>query len=430
MTSVINHSKQFVGTLWLNRLFCQQGLRLTDGRAIEIISPGAPSDLQGLYPEFSFAAIRFPDSDVTLHGGIKIDSHSSHWRQQKTLTHPAFDSVILHVVLEQDLELFTNDHLIPTLILKPDQRIETLYQDLRRGGLCVDAFTGMDSLHQRQILTRIMSDRLARKADEVRAIYHSVGDNWLEASYIAFVRSFGYREKKDSFESLARTTPYRLIRMQGNDRISIEALLLGQAGYLDVANADPYTVELQKRYAVQRRAQIMPTPIASFRGSTVRPQSMAPQLIVRIAAILAREESLMRRVLEAENYNEIFSIFDLAIDRYWQQNYAPSMPATVNSYGISSEKIDLLIINFVIPLMVDYARSTGNDTLHERALELYESIKPENNTFTRHWTRGGFACENAFFSQALIQLSTAYCSNGSCGACPLGAHQLRECFFS
>ncbi len=56
----------------------------------------------------------------------------------------------------------------------------------------------------------------------------------------------------------------------------------------------------------------------------------------------------------------------------------------------------------------------------ERAVEILEQIAPEKNTYTVPWSERGIRPDNAFFSQALIQLSKEYCEKKRCATCNIG----------
>lgn len=426
MITHTDRERRFLQTLWQNRLFECSDLVLADGTPFEIVNCGIRSEKGDNLPDFSFAAIRYTQSNVTMHGSIKIDTHSSHWREQGTVNAPEFSSVILHLVLYQDIAITQAERNIPTLVLHIPDVVARCHDELRRGATCAGYIGKLDAVHSNHILTRIMSDRLARKSDEVLAIYDSTGGDWHETAYICFVRAFGYREKKQAFETLARTVPLWVLRLHSTSLSELEALLLGQAGYLEVPNPDDYTRRLQYEYAeLRKRHELHPRHI-SWRGIAVRPGSLPVQSLVRIAAILKEEDAFLDRILAADSRDELLSIFDVMLSEYWHTHFAPSRLAAMNAHGMTRQKNELLIINFIIPFLTAYGMVTRNDELRDRAIDLYESLPAEVNRYTRQWEAGGYMAPNAFFSQALIQLSSEYCADGLCGSCPLGVHYIRE----
>ena len=433
MSAGADKYRDFLILLWQNGLLEDRELRLADGARIEIVRPGTFSArLPGeVVPDFTHAAIRYPDLDLTLYGSIRVDASSSDWRTEGTVSHSSFDSVILHVVADNDHVIVRNERPVVTLVIGVPGHLDRFYKELtagRRTKGCVEFITGIDPLYRHQILSRVMSDRMNRKSGEILEVLDSTGGDWQETIYIAFMKAFGYKERKKSFERLARSTPYRHLRLHTGNSRSIEAMLLGQAGYLDVQSPDDYTKELQDEFvALRRRYNLLPFPMR-WRVESMRPQYMPAQSLARIAVILAREDSFLERILHAKDMYELISIFDIILPEYWQHHYIPSHTSTAGtiSYGTTLRQIDLLMINFVIPFRIAYGIHTSNEELREKALDLYESIKPEENSIIRHWASSGLLVDNAFVSQAFIQLTTEYCDKGSCALCPLGAEQFRR----
>lgn len=73
-----------------------------------------------------------------------------------------------------------------------------------------------------------------------------------------------------------------------------------------------------------------------------------------------------------------------------------------------------------------YGRVTENERIRERAMDLLESIAAEDNRYMRRWAAYGAEPQSAFESQALLQLSTAYCDPKRCEECPAGRRILRS----
>lgn len=429
MINSAERDRLFLRTIWQNRLFEGCALRLTDGTEFEIVSSGIRNDDGVRLPDFAFAAIRFKDSNVTLYGNIKIDVQSSHWREQGSVNAPEFSSVILHVVLAQDVIITQNNREIPTLIMEIPPIVASRYDDLRCGRVCRGYLSSMEEIYRHHILTRVMSDRLKRKSDEILAIFESVHRDWHETAYICFMRAFGFREQKAGFETLARSLPLRFIRLHSDSLPDLEALILGQAGLLDVDSADNYTRRLQDQYTeLSRRHDLRPRQI-SWRGGVVRPCSLPVFSLIRAAVILKDEERFLHRVLSAGCCDDMVAIFDVTLSEYWQNHSGPSRVSSKNSTMMTDLQKRNQIINFVIPFLTAYGIVTADEEMRDKAVGLYEQLPAEDNQHTRHWSNnGGYCAPNAFFSQALIQLRTAYCGDGLCGDCPLGVHQLREVY--
>ncbi|MDE5944943.1 MAG: DUF2851 family protein [Rikenella sp.] len=364
-------------------------------------------------PDFVHAAVRY--GDTALYGAVRVDSRSSDWRDSGRMTDPAFDNVMFHVVGDRDRVLVRAGHEVRTLVLRPEAAIEQHYAQLLReaknGGSnsCVAFFGELESVEQGQILSRLVADRLRRKVAETKAIHRSVGRDWNETAYICYLRSLGMGDRKRSYEALARSVPLRCFVRCAGDAQQAEALLLGQSGYLTVASADdPAIRQLQDIYLTLKKEYDLRRPVVSWSGMGVRPTSLPPSMLQQAAALLVRTPLPAERVREAAQGGMT------ALRRLF---------GGTGETGVSPEKTDLRIINFVIPLLTAMGRETNDAELQEQALTLYEEVAPEKNRYTRLWATA-LDLRSASDSQAVIQLCTEYCAKERCADCPIGILQM------
>lgn len=85
-----------------------------------------------------------------------------------------------------------------------------------------------------------------------------------------------------------------------------------------------------------------------------------------------------------------------------------------------------MLINLVAPLYYAYGSLTGDYLMTDKAIELLESLKPENNAIVAQFVHAGLRCDDALTSQALIQLRKAYCEPRKCIYCRIGHRLLAE----
>lgn len=100
---------------------------------------------------------------------------------------------------------------------------------------------------------------------------------------------------------------------------------------------------------------------------------------------------------------------------------SPARPKT-----LSDASIDLLIINTVVPFLYAYGKHKGEERLIERASNLLEQLKPENNYIFRLWKECGLSAAHAGDSQALIQLKKNYCDPKKCLFCRIGYEYFKK----
>ena len=93
---------------------------------------------------------------------------------------------------------------------------------------------------------------------------------------------------------------------------------------------------------------------------------------------------------------------------------------------MSPASLRLLVINTAIPMLFAYGRHLTNENLCERAVDMQEQLKAEDNHIVRMWKECGLPVENAAQSQALIQLKRRYCERKDCLRCRIGYEYLRK----
>ena len=103
-------------------------------------------------------------------------------------------------------------------------------------------------------------------------------------------------------------------------------------------------------------------------------------------------------------------------------------------YNIKGAKLDLLIINTVVPTVFAYGRYHAKEEYEDRAFDLLEAVKAEDNNIVRMWQECGLDVHSAGDSQALIQLKKEYCDKKNCLRCRFGyeflSGEYRNAFFS
>ncbi len=123
--------ESFLHFLWRWRRFHLHALCTTQGQPLEILHPGEWNTHAG--PDFFNARIRL--GDTLWAGNVEIHLRSSDWMLHGHQRDPAYDNVVLHVVLEEDLPaMHTSGERIPCLELKEriPANILEIYQRLEQ----------------------------------------------------------------------------------------------------------------------------------------------------------------------------------------------------------------------------------------------------------------------------------------------------------
>lgn len=81
---------------------------------------------------------------------------------------------------------------------------------------------------------------------------------------------------------------------------------------------------------------------------------------------------------------------------------------------------DTLVINAVVPVLFAYGIYANDNTIKEKALNWLEEIRAEKNNLISPFTALSIKANNAFDSQALLQLKKEYCDAKRCLECAVG----------
>ncbi|OQB96172.1 MAG: hypothetical protein BWX86_00904 [Verrucomicrobia bacterium ADurb.Bin122] len=105
--------------IWRRGEFQQTAIRTTEGKALDVLHPGRWNRLGG--PDFRSARLRL--DGVELVGDVELHLHAEDWAAHGHEGDPAYDAVVLHVVLfPPKSATVTRRHdgrAIPVLVLLP-----------------------------------------------------------------------------------------------------------------------------------------------------------------------------------------------------------------------------------------------------------------------------------------------------------------------
>lgn len=410
--------------MWRMGMFDQRELRLADGRRVQILSYGTPNKSDGDLPEFFGAGIRFLDEDLELHGSIKVDINSVDWYFQKTVASAQFDNVILHVVTNHDAAVMHNNRIVPTLILPILDEIADYRKEL--AFYCKEKFSDVDSVYSENFVSRLFMDRIERKSNEVLSLYEEFSHDWDKVGFIVLTRAFGYGDSKIALEKLSKSVSLYALYANCTDLLSVEALLFGACGYLDGGKSDDtYKFDLQQRHAKLCQQYKLPRSSFNWHPSHVRPVSMPHYLIARVAAVFYNNAGLISKLIKERNLSKLQDFFRVDLSPYWLTH---SNLGVVSGSGVgkmTKDKIDLLLINGVVPLLYAYGSVNDDSCLQEWSLDILGQTQ-ERNSKVRQWEDAGYVVKNGYYSQALIQMNDVYCRHSGCASCPFGSYLLHK----
>src|SRR5688500_3537159 len=111
---------------------------------------------------------------------------------------------------------------------------------------------------------------------------------------------------------------------QSDSLLQVEALLFGQAGFLEASGEDEYFLLLRREYALlSKKYNLEPGRLnkAQWRFLRLRPANFPTLRISQLAALLTRQKNIFSRIIEATSYNELLSLFTVTQSGYWRHHY-------------------------------------------------------------------------------------------------------------
>jgi hypothetical protein len=417
--------EDFLHYVWKFRLFERNDLQTTNGEELEIFSAGVHNFDSG--PDFQNARIRI--GDTVWAGNVEVHLSSSDWQKHGHTTDDAYNNVILHVVYRDDKPLIlpTGRH-VPTLVLEnriPDD-LHGRYHNLIFGNQaiipCEATIASVDSLTLHNWLTRVLIERLEKRSTAViTALNHNRGD-WEETFYQFLAANFGFKTNALPFELLAKSLPQNILAKHKNNPMQIEALLFGQAGFLNDAVEDEYPRKLKKEYEfLQKKYKLLPIENHLWKFMRMRPQNFPTVRLAQFAALVVNSNHLFSKVLEIKDVKGLRNLFtDIKVNPYWENHYRFDAGSTPSAKNLGQASVDVLLLNTLVLFLFSYGKHNQIQHFINRSLQLLEYLPNENNNIVADFNNLGVKIKTAFESQALLELKNNYCNYKKCLQCGVG----------
>jgi hypothetical protein len=421
-------NEEFLHYLWKNKLIFSE-VYTTSGGHLVILNTGQHNTDSG--PDFFNGRIKL--GETTWAGNIEIHINSSDWYIHHHQDDRAYDSIILHVVFNDDKPIKrTNGEAVPTLELKNnfDTSIYLRYRSFLESDRwipCEHQIGRVGHFQQYAWLDNLMIERLDQKAGLIEQELKKTNNDLQEVFYRKLARNFGFRTNADTFESLASSLPLKILSKHKSNLLQIESLLYGQAGMLKRNYKDDYPNELKTEYLfLAGKYNLKAINNRSWKFMRMRPSNFPTIRISQFSQIIYKSSGLLNQILEAKKLTDVVNLFQTETSPYWEDHFRfdKKSPKKPKCLGLSS--IHLLLINTIIPFLFVYGKVKHDDRLQQKAVDWLELIKAEQNSITRKFSAIGLKPKNAMHSQALLQLKMNYCDYKRCLECRIGHELLRN----
>ncbi|MGI6572421.1 MAG: DUF2851 family protein [Fermentimonas sp.] len=462
--------------LWKYKLYPTPSLVTTDGRQVEVIDPGMQNRDAG--PDFFNAKVKI--GGQLWAGNVEIHGSSSDWMQHGHHRDKLYNSVILHLAEKVNREIVNEaGWTVPQcrLVVPPSLRENAdflIHSDRKLP--CQSLLCLLPEKLIETYLPRLAIERLGRKTGDVFKLLEHFKNSWDEVFYVMLSRNFGFGVNADAFYRLALSLPFNYLLKHQENIMQLEALLFGQAGFLDdpttltvqdspaaqaVSNnlgdlidpnvpanpnglnspntqtvpndsvglntpdtsgeRDDYYLKLREEYRfLKAKYSLKSLEGAPFKRLRVRPRSFPELRIAQMASLLHSSGRLFSVILKEETYDGMLAHFQTGPSGYWKSHFAFGKASKETPKRMGKGSIEGIVINTVAPILFAYGTSLSDETYRERAICFLKSTKPEKNATVKAFEKGGVIPRNGADTQALIQLAREYCDKRKCFYCQIG----------
>jgi hypothetical protein len=422
MHTYVNIPEVFFHYIWRHKLLKNE-LRTGEGEKIEILYNGIHNNDSG--PDFLCARIRI--GKTVWAGNVEIHVRASDWYRHKHHKDAAYNSVILHVVGEDDMPVRdSSGRKLPSLCLSDayDKNLLHRYRDISQNMLwvpCQELIKGVDKIHITGRINAEAIQRLYNKSDAIRQELALLQNDWEECCYRFISRQFGAKVNVPAFEMLSKTLTVRILMKERGELVRTEALLFGQSGLLKMRIRGRYPHELKKEHAfLAAKHNLSPMPGYLWKFMRMRPAAFPTIRIAYLAALYSQHQSLFQEIIERDSLERISSLFKVCASTYWDDHFVFDRRSRKQTKTLGIHSIRILLINAIIPLIHLYGQEMNKPGLCDRAVAFLEGLPPENNAIVRRWSTLGIKPLNSLESQGLIQLKHQMCDRRMCLECSIG----------
>ena len=420
-------TEDFLHYLWRFQIW-NAPLQTSKGDSVEVLKPGFHNTDGG--PDFLDARIRI--GDTLWAGHVEIHIKSSDWYAHHHEKDPAYNSVILHIVYDNDVSAKRSiGTTIPTCSIREkfSKNVFETFSNWRenRGFVpCEKHLQNLSESKRVMLLERLNIERLEEKVNEILIDLAYNLNSWEETFYQHLLRSFGLKINAESFHQIAKRTSLKFLQKHADNRFQIEAMLFGQAQLLNSTFNDSYPKALQEEYAfLQQKFKLIPISEGLVNFLRLRPCSFPTLRLAFFASLIQRKSQIFQDILHIQNVYDGLKLLQVDVSDYWKTHYIFDKLSVEKPKELGYSARYSIFINTIIPFLFAFGKLRDKPAISDRALGFLQDLPAENNHLIRQWESCGIPANTASDSQALLTLKKHYCDQKKCLQCSIGIELLK-----
>lgn len=415
--------------IWKYKLFYKTKLYTSDKTEIQIISVGTSNTNSG--PDFFNAKIKIDEQ--LWAGNVEIHVKSSDWYVHHHQEDENYDNVILHVVWEDDIEIFNKENTaIHTLELKQYvsksllNNYKNLFSKPQKWINCQSSISLVDKFIVDNWVERLYVERLESKAGVIDKLLVKSKFNWEEVLFQLLAKNFGLKVNAEVFYNMALSIDFAVVKKERQNEFRLESLLFGRLNMLKENHEEVYFNNLKKEYQYQiKKYKLVEEFGVSVQYFRLRPINFPTIRISQFANLICKNKQLFSQFMELEKIDDFYDLFEVTTSKFWETHYTFGKESKKRIKKITKSFVDLVLINTIIPLKLVYLKHLGvSDT--SGILNVIKQIKPEKNSIITKYAELKFPVKNALETQGLLQLKNEYCAPQKCLECAIGNSLLKN----
>lgn len=417
-------AEELIHFIWQFRLFNQLELYSTDDEQIKIFQVGQSNKDAG--PDFLFSQISIDGQEWRGHIEIHIDG--ADWFTHGHHLDAAYNAVVLHVVLRNPIQVRREDGTsIPCLELGPfiDAEVFSHYREIMenlRWVPCEKQLPQVSALSKIQMMQRMAVARLEQRDGQIRELLTDTLGDWERVLFLQLCRSFGMKVNAQPFLELGRLMDLSLIRKYRPEPLKIEAMIYGQAGFLNDAPKEGYVKKLADEYRYLKSIHhLKERKVFEWKFMRMRPYNFPTFRLAQLSALYGRQPYLFEQVMQCREIADLHQLLiDVTPSPFWETHFVLEKMTTSHATKLSQPFIEHISINAFIPVIFSYGKYMGDDGLQAKALKWLEQLKAEKNKIIQKFRALTLSASSAADSQGLLQLKQDYCDQKKCLQCGIG----------
>lgn len=383
--------ESFIQFLWAEGLIARTDLRTSQGEAVDIIDRGEWNMHSG--PDFLNAIVKV--GQITWAGPVEVHLKSSDWYHHNHQKDPAYNNVILHLVLELDKMVeVAGSRNLPTLVL-PIEKYEYLYVNyinwVANGNelYCASELKSIPKELWQTWIGEMSAIRFSEKQNEAWQLLESTKGDYELAYWGMMAKTIGGFLNGDTMRDFVRGIPWISVRRKTWCWPDFESFLLHFAG-LRFSNEGVYWSKV---------FHLEPWDKSKWKWGRIRPSSFPEVRLLQWGWIY------FHKTLRGE------VTFPYWTKSAWK-DFNGMKPGEASRQGWK--------INSAPAESVLFEKGDPKD------VSVWEDLPPEINRVVRKFDNAGMSFTTARETQGVLYLDKAFCGMKKCLNCAIGKYYLKK----